>query len=174
MSFWKNLLHAITLRPMPLSDNWIHLEERCQTDDKFAPVNLVSVRLKPEKEEMRKYISPKFLESKFNEITDLLTYYCSEEAKQATGFLFIQEEMDSYFGDITINWYAEGTGKRTGLYLKVSDEIDETLELTIKQAVEVILSPLKTRDQVGFTLEYRVGAAHPEWKAPEKFKELTF
>jgi hypothetical protein len=159
---------------MPLSDNWLALEEKCLTTDKKAPVTLVSIRFKPEKEELRKSISPLFLQEKFNEITDLLTYYCSKDSQDAPGFLYLYDDFSRYFGDITINWYAEGTGKRKGLYIKISDDIDETVEMTLRKSIEVILAPLKSRPEVGFSLEYKMGSAHPEWEIPEKFKELTF
>ena len=174
MGLWQNFLHFITFRPMPLSDNWLGLEENCLTTDKRAPVTLLNIRFKPEKEELRKHIAPKFLEEKFNEITDLLTYYCSKDSQDAPGFLYLYDDFSRFYGDITINWYAEGTGKRKGLYIKISDDIDETVEMTLRKSIEVILAPLKGRPQVGFSLEYKMGAAHPEWDVPEKFQELTF
>ena len=78
------------------------------------------------------------------------------------------------YGDITVNWYAEGTGKRKGLYIKSTDDMDETIEFAIRQSLAVILAPLKDRPFVGFSLEYKMGAAHPDWEPPEKYKELTF
>ena len=174
MGLWQNFLHFVTFRPMPLSDNWLNIEENCISTDKKAPVNLVSVHFKPEKEELRKYIAPKFLEEKFNEITDLLTYYCSKDSQDAPGFLYLYDDFSRYYGDITVNWYAEGTGKRKGLYIKISDDIDETVEMTLRKSIEVILAPLKTRPEVGFSLEYKMGSAHPGWEVPDKFKELSF
>ncbi|NQZ58008.1 MAG: hypothetical protein HRT88_11170 [Lentisphaeraceae bacterium] len=174
MGLWQDFLHFITLRPMPLSDGWKTIEENCLTNDKLAPVNLVSLRLKPEKEELRKHISPAFLQSKFNEITDLLTFHCTEEAKFAPGFMFLQDDVSRVYGDITINWFAEGTGKRKGLFIKISDDIDETTELTLRKSIEHILDPIKERPLVGFTLEYKINAAHADWEPPEKFSGLTF
>lgn len=174
MGLWQNFLHFVTFRPMPLSDNWLNIEDNCLSTDKKAPVNLVNVRFKPEKEELRKFIAPKFLEEKFNEITDLLTYYCSKDSQDAPGFLYLYDDFSRYYGDITINWYAEGTGKRKGLYIKISDDIDETVEMTLRKSIEVILAPLKSRPEVGFSLEYKMGSAHPDWEVPEKFKELSF
>ncbi|MCM8534974.1 MAG: hypothetical protein NE334_03465 [Lentisphaeraceae bacterium] len=174
MSLFQNFLHFITGKPMPLSETWQNIEENCLTKDKKAPVTLVSVRFKPEKEELRKHIAPVFLEEKFNEISDLLTYYCSKDSQDAPGFLYLYDDFSRYYGDITINWYAEGTGKRKGLYIKISDDIDETIEMTLRKSIEVILHPLKSRPNVGFSLEYKMGAAHPEWKIPAKFENLTF
>ena len=159
---------------MPLSENWLKIEENCLTTDKKAPVTLTNVRFKPEKELLRKYISPKFLEDKFLEINDLLTFYCSKESQDAPGFLYLYDDFSRYYGDVTINWYAEGTGKRKGLYIKISDDIDETIEMTLRKSIETILRPLAQRPEVGFSLEYKMGAAHPNWEVPEKFKELTF
>ena len=161
MSLWRDFIHFVTFRPIPLSDSWVHLEEKCLTSDKKSPVSLVNIRFKPEKEVLRKHISPGFLEEKFKEIHDILTYYCSEEAKSSLGFTSLQDSFCRLSGDITVNWYAEGTGKRKGLYIKMSDDIDEPLEFSLRQAIAVILAPLKTRKQVGFSLEFKMGAAHP-------------
>ncbi|MCM8532450.1 MAG: hypothetical protein NE330_14900 [Lentisphaeraceae bacterium] len=174
MGLFQNFLHFITGKPMPLSETWQNIEENCLTKDKKAPVTLVSVRFKPEKEELRKHIAPIFLEEKFNEISDLLTYYCSKDSQDAPGFLYLYDDFSRYYGDITINWYAEGTGKRKGLYIKISDDIDETIEMTLRKSIEVILHPLKSRPDVGFSLEYKMGAAHPDWEIPTKFENLTF
>jgi hypothetical protein len=52
--------------------------------------------------------------------------------------------------------------------------MDETIEFAIRQSLAVILGPFKERPLVGFSLEYKMGAAHPDWEPPEKYKELTF
>ena len=174
MGLWKDFLHFITFRPIPLSENWVQLEERCLTNDKKAPVSLTSIRFKPEKEVLRKHVSPGFLEEKFKEITDILTYYCSEEAKTSLGYFSLHDDFCRMSGDITVNWYAEGTGKRKGLYIKMSDDIDEPMEFSLRQAINAILAPLKNKPYVGFSVEYKMGAAHPDWEPPEKFKELSF
>ncbi|MCM8542220.1 MAG: hypothetical protein NE328_18260 [Lentisphaeraceae bacterium] len=174
MSLWRDFTHFITFRPIPLSDSWVNLEDNCLTNDKKAPVSLVSIRFKPEKEELRKYISPGFLEEKFKEITDILMYFCTEEAKESLGFSSLQDDSCRFAGEITINWYAEGTGKRKGLYIKMSDDIDEPMELSIRQTITTILAPLKLRPEIGFSMEYKMGAAHPDWEPPEKFKDLSF
>jgi hypothetical protein len=174
MGIWQNFLHLVTLRPMPLSENWQKIEENCLTTDKKAPVTLTSIHFKPEKEELRKYIAPKFLEDKFNEINDLLIFHCSKDSQDAPGFLYLYDDFSRFYGDVTVNWYAEGTGKRKGLYIKISDDVDETIEMSLRQSIEAILKPLKSRPQIGFSLEYKMGAAHPEWIVPDKFKELTF
>ena len=174
MGLWQNFIHFITLRPMPLSDSWLNVEENCLSKDDNAPVVLKNVRFKPDKEDLRKHISPGFLEKKIAEITELLTYYCSKEAQESPSFLFLQDPDSRMYGDVTVNWYAEGTGKRKGLYIKSTDDMDETIEFAIRQSLAVILAPLNERPQVGFSLEYKMGAAHPDWEAPEKYKELTF
>jgi hypothetical protein len=174
MGIWQNFIHFITFRPMPLSENWVTLEEDCLTKDKKAPVSLLNIRFKPEIEVLRKYISPGFLESKFTEITELLTYYCTQEAKDSPAFFNLRDPDTRLSGDITVNWYAEGTGKRKGLYIKTSDDLDETLEYTLRESIEVILAPLKRSPLVGFSLEFKMGAAHPDWEPPEKYREFTF
>jgi len=174
MSLWNDFLHFITFRPLPLSDSWLKIEENCLTNDKKSPVSLISIRFKPEKEILRKYISPGFLEKKFNEITDILTYYCTDEAKSSLGYSSLRDNYCRLSGDITVNWYAEGTGKRKGLYIKMSDDVDESLEFSVRQAISAILAPLKDRPNIGFSVEYKMGAAHPDWEPPEKFKDLTF
>ena len=174
MGLWQDFLHFITFRPLPLSENWVHLEENCLSKDNKGPVVLKSIRFKPEKEEQRKYISPVFLENKINEITELLTYLCSKEAQESPAFLFLKDPDTRMYGDLTVNWYAEGTGKRKGLYIKTSEDMDETIEYAVRQSLAVILAPFKERPRVGFSLEYKMGAAHPDWTPPEKYKELTF
>lgn len=174
MSLWNDFLHFITFRPIPLSDSWKDIEENCLTNDKKSPVSLVSIRFKPEKEVLRKYVSPVFLEKKFKEITDILIYYCTEEAKESLGYQSLRDESARFSGDLTINWYADGTGKRKGLYIKMSDDIDESLEYSLRQAISSILAPLKDKPEIGFSLEYKIGAAHPEWEPIEKFKEFSF
>ena len=174
MGLWNDFLHLITFRPIPLSESWTSLEENCLTKDKKSPVNLVNIRFKPEKEVLRKFISPGFLEKKFQEITDILIFYCTEEARDSLGYVSLRDESCRFSGDITINWYAEGTGKRKGLYIKMSDDIDESLEFSLRQAISSILAPLKDKPQIGFSVEFKIGAAHPDWEVPERFKELNF
>jgi predicted GNAT superfamily acetyltransferase len=174
MGIWQNFVHFLTLRPMPLSDSWVDIEEACLTKDEKGPVNLISVRFKPEKDILRKYISPGFLEKKINEISDLLMFYCTEEARESPAFLYLQDQDSRVYGDITVNWYAEGTGKRKGLYVKLSDEIDETLEYTLRQTLSVILAPFESRPEIGFSLEYKMGVAHSDWEPPEKYRGFTF
>ena len=56
----------------------------------------------------------------------------------------------------------------------MSDDIDESLEYSLRQAISSILTPLKDKPEIGFSLEYKIGAAHPEWEPTEKFKEFSF
>jgi hypothetical protein len=174
MGIWQDFIHFITLRPLALSDSWVGLEEACLTTDKKGPVSLTKITFSPEKEVLRKYISPGFLEIKINEITDLLTFYCTEEARESSAFLYLKDVESKIYGDISISWYAEGTGKRTGLYIKISDEIDETLDHVLRQTISAILAPIERRPEVGFSLEYKLGVAHADWEPPEKYREFTF
>ena len=63
-----------------------------------------------------------------------LTYYCSSiEAQESPVFsLFAEIRIRRMYGDLTVNWYAEGTGKRKGLYIKSTDDMDETIEFAIR------------------------------------------
>ncbi len=174
MSLWNDFLHFITFRPIPLSDSWKKIEANCLTDDNKAPVNLVNITFDPPKEVLRKFISPGFLEIKFKEITDILIYYSSEDARDSLGYTSLLDEDLRYFGELTVIWHPEKGGKKGGLQLKMAEDVEEPLEFTLKQTIESILKPLNNRKEVGFTLEYRLSAAHPEWQPPEKFKELLF
>ncbi len=174
MGFWNNLSHFVTFRPMPLAEEWVDF-----TIDNFktaakSPVKLTDFTLVPQAEEMKKYISPTFLEDKFNEVIDLLYYMASRDYREASGFMHISEdEMQGFFGSLTISMIGGKTGKKPGLFIK-TDQVNELFEYNLRAALKPILAPFKSKPEVGFTLNFKLTPVHPKWKVPAKYKQLEF
>lgn len=176
MSFWQDFKAFVTFKPLPLSPEWTALLDGSQLlVDKKSPVNLTAISFSPEAELLRKYIAADFMKQKIDEVTDYLHYVTSSDFLISPGFINLRDEESRRFGEVTVAWNSTlGNKKRSGFYLKTSETLDETVEMMLRESLKKILAPFNHRPEVGFTLQYKLGPAHKDWKAPEKFKKLRF
>ncbi|EDM27514.1 hypothetical protein LNTAR_05361 [Lentisphaera araneosa HTCC2155] len=175
MGFWTNFSHFLTLRPMPLGQEWVDFTmNKFKVHDK-SPVKLNDFTLFPEPMLMRKYIAPEFLEDKIHEIEDLLIYMCSRDYRDSCGFMHLADEEElKCYGSLTISMIGGKTGKKPGLFIKTQDHMDEAFEYNLRAALKPMLAPFKLKPEIGFTLNFQINPVHPKWKVPAKYKKLEF
>ena len=174
MSFWQNLKAILTFKPLPLSEEWLELDNDNLVYDKKSPVNLVNISFSPSKEVVRKYISAERIKKRLDEIEKCLLYFRSAEGTAAPGFGHLKDDDGTSYFELTIRVVEEGTDKKPGLFVKFSNGVNESLEYTMKFTLMPILQDFENLKHVGIELKYKLNVAHAKWKAPEHSKNLSF
>ena len=174
MGFWQNLSCALPFKPMPLDQEWIDFTLESFPQYKKGPVQLTALQLFPEPILMRRYISPQFLRTKIEEITDLLVFLSSEDSKESMKSMHLYDEDSRFYGNVTITVAGSKSERKPGLFIKIQDHMDEAFEFSLRSALKPLLEPLKIKPEIGFSLTFRLAPVHPKWKTPERFKELAF
>ena len=159
---------------MPMSEEWEKFTLESLPIDKKGPVEMTEFDLIPAPVLMRKFISPMYMREKFIEIQELLVYMSSVDSKESNGYGHLADEDSRFYGNVTITMIGGKCERKPGLFIKTQDHMDESFEYALRSALKPLLVPFRRRPEVGFSLSFRWNPVHPKWKAPEKFKDLTF
>lgn len=180
MGFWDNFWALIRFKPMPLSEEWQNLSIDLYKSDAKSPVQLIKLSLNPEPMLMRRYISVTYMQAKIQEIVDYMYFFASNQAREAPGFIHIEEDSSQFYGTVNLIWVGKNQVNEKnkkyhpGLNIRSPQEISPAQEQTMRRSLEAILQPLTTRPDVGFNLEFKISPAHPKWKKPQPYKNLDF